>query len=73
MNYLEDDPKVKNPDVDFDEMMKKKEKRRTSRSKGKRTYDKTKIHASRTKVRNAKKISYDPYYDYENYYLEDDC
>ncbi len=53
--------------IDFDDMMKMKEKRRQARSKGKRTYEKTKIHPQPVKKKNGKKISYDPTLDYDDY------
>ncbi|WP_113671811.1 hypothetical protein [Vallitalea guaymasensis] len=59
----------KQRELDFDEMMVMKEKRRTSRSKGKRTYEKTKIRNNRQKQRNVKNINYDLSYN-ENYYDE---
>ncbi|GMQ62133.1 hypothetical protein [Vallitalea maricola] len=59
----------KERELNFDEMMIMKEKRRTSRSKGKRTYEKTKIRNSRQKQRNVKNINYDLSYN-EDYYNE---
>lgn len=53
--------------MDFDEKMIMKEKRRTSRTKGKRTYEKTKIRNSKPKHRNVKNIIYNPNFDYDNY------
>ena len=59
----------KEQDLDFETVMLMKEKRRTSRSKGKRTYEKAKIRSSKRKHRNVKKISYIPY-DEDDYYDE---
>lgn len=59
----------KEQELDFESFMMMKEKRRVSRSKGKRTYEKTKIHNIKTKQRKLKKINYDPFID-EDYYEE---
>lgn len=57
---------IKEHDMDFDTFLKTKEKRRSSRSKGKRTYDKTKLHNVKPKARNTKGFQYD-FYDDEDY------
>lgn len=54
---------TKKQEMDFDQFLKSKEKRRTSRSKGNRTYDKTKLHSVKTKAKSKKVIQYDYYED----------
>lgn len=57
--------------MDFEMFTVEKEKRRISRTKGKRTYDKTKINKCKQKHRNVLRINYDPDIDdldlYDNY------
>ncbi len=55
--------------INFDNLMIMKEKRRTSRSKGKKTHEKSKIKSAKSKQRNVRNINYDPIY-YEKYYKE---
>lgn len=59
-------------EMNYDDMMVMKEKRRTSRSKGKRIYEKTKIHSARSKRKNVKHMTYDPGIDYDLLDFEDD-
>lgn len=50
----------KEQELDFNGFIRMKEKRRLSRSKGKRTYEKTKLHSVKAKKRDAKIIHYNP-------------
>lgn len=56
-------------ELDFHSVMLMKEKRRMSRSKGKRTYEKNKIRSVKPKDRRAKHVYYDPY-NADTYYME---
>lgn len=58
--------------MDFDDVMEMKERRRNSREKGKKAYDKSKITNKTGKHRNVKKIAYNPALDYEDYEDEDE-
>lgn len=58
--------------LDFDEMMLIKEKRRSSMSRGKKTYEKDRISKKAQKAKKPKNIVYDPNLDEDNldvYYL----
>jgi hypothetical protein len=56
--------------LDFDEMIKMKEKRRISRERGKNDKDVEKFKNRRVKQREIRKFSYDPNVN-EDFYYED--
>lgn len=51
--------------LDYEEMMLMKNKRRVSREKGKKSYDKINMNKKKGKQRNVKNISYNPSFDYD--------
>lgn len=56
--------------MEFQEVLKMKEKRRSSLAKGKKTYDKGRDVKPKSKQRNAKTIIFNPDLDYDDYELD---
>lgn len=55
-------------DLEFDEILILKEKRRTTREKGQRDYNKSKLKTIKPKKRKSKHIDYNPYDEKEDFY-----